>query len=831
MPDEEPNLGVSHLGRFEAVMAKVEGTIVEILDRIECPGEEKSARLKDRTVDVIKRTKKDLQKVKRERKEGLKKLKKWRKIAEHDTSLLFKGELTKESARYPYKDQRIFEVVIPDHLHRVLETDGQRRNVCLMQILIEEMGYIDADLAVDIASGFHTVGPHKETGVWEKDPKKAQPKREDVIEFYQILESTRDHGRKPDWMEDEVIEAVLQLILEDAKLGRFTEVSEEDLKAPPMLAFGIKQPGKIRQIVDERVKNLFSCFPERLKLSGLRHIREAIQAFMTGVGNEERTLAAACSQCKKDMFKRIEQKVEQRKETKSAGQEKKCGGAEVLDARKRLEEKLREFRKKRQKNWGSGSVPHIATKDWKKAYFQVGIAEPDLNPIKAWDTAKGGWRFFLACVLNMGNLHSVPSWCRIAEFTMHMMETLLVTVCLTYIDDSTLLTVEGDVDEAAQAFDELSEALGLVRSPKEESNMKSTTHSEMKILGLIFKRTGRMIEISVPKEKVERILKKAEEVVEAVLAKDLKYTDLAKVIGDVTYVTCAKTDRAGMQLLRPVYPLLCKDMFENMIKKKKMRMGIISTMRKVQLLARMDRPIEMTIENADQEWVWIYTDASTHGSASNGPRIGAVILLEDGTILRTESDKAPAGERIDFYEAAAVLLALRTFKNEISGKRAIIMVDNVVDCYAFVKASHKDKKTATVITQIILDMRKDGIAPYFDYILTEKNIADWTTRDELRCLFNIVGGVWAREPADMKELWNTQEWAQMFGEAGVVLSALPEGFGKPKEQEDALKSWTKESEEELERKGLNRKRRAQDPGRGKEAKIAKTSPRGSLAGT
>ena len=40
-------------------------------------------------------------------------------------------------------------------------------------------------------------------------------------------------------MSDEIIEAVLKMIEEDLLLGRFIEVEESELEAPPMTGFGI----------------------------------------------------------------------------------------------------------------------------------------------------------------------------------------------------------------------------------------------------------------------------------------------------------------------------------------------------------------------------------------------------------------------------------------------------------------------------------------------------------------------------------------------------------------------------------------------------------------
>lgn len=298
------------------------------------------------------------------------------------------------------------------------------------------------------------------------------------------------------------------------KMGRFVETTEGELKAPPMLAFGLDQGNKIRPIVDERFKNLLSAFPEKIKLSGVRHIREAIVAFCAPVGREQEVLAASSPQSTKDMFLRIDAEVQTRK----------CKGAMgafgfVEEEEQRLEQKLKSFNSGTAGRPGGGVLPHLVTKDWKKAYFQVGVDVPENNPAQAWDNESSSWKFFLACVLNMENLHSVPSWCRIAELAMFIMEKWLWCPCLTYIDDSTLVSVDDDIDDCAAAFDALSKALGLVRSPKEESNMCTKVTRDPKILGLIFCREQDCFVISVPEKKLKDLVIRADELVKETVEK------------------------------------------------------------------------------------------------------------------------------------------------------------------------------------------------------------------------------------------------------------------------------------------------------------------------
>lgn len=323
--------------------------------------------------------------------------------------LLLEGKLTRESAALKYKDERIYDARVPEHLKKVLVTE-ETRNVCLFHRITEELDYVDKDLAIDMAEGFQTVGVHKKTGVWEVSPKKVHPKKAPTADFYSSFKQGDGLGMKPSWMEDYSIDGVLDLILEDMKLGRLIEITEAELVAPPMLAFGLDQVTKIRQIVDERTKSDYSALPEGIKLSGVRHIREAIIAFAAEPGTEKAVLAAASAQSTKGVFGRISAESEKRK----AGYLTEATRARMRSPRE-AETALRGAAGICNaglgwRAWGVGCLPHLATKDWKRAYFQVGTDRPEVNPVRVWDNKKGGWRIFLACVLNMGSLHSVPSW-------------------------------------------------------------------------------------------------------------------------------------------------------------------------------------------------------------------------------------------------------------------------------------------------------------------------------------------------------------------------------------------------------------------------------------
>lgn len=370
----------------------------------------------------------------------------------------------------------------------------------------------------------------------------------------------------------------------------------------------------------------------------------------------------------------------------------------------------------------------------------------------------------------MGDLHPAPSWCRLAEFMMFVMEELLITPCLTYIDDSTLVSAEEDIADCAKNFDALSEALGLVRSPKEESNQVPTVSKKIKILGIYFERSEEGFTLSVPAEKVVSLLEASETVIRDTIEKKLSYKCVAKLIGDVNYVLCAGSDRAGAQILRPVFPMLCKELFDKLMKARRVRRNLVMTARKIQALIKRLNPIEISAEPANREWAWMYTDASSGGGTEDKPCVSAVLLTEMGEWYVTKSQDLPEGKRIDFYEAAAVHLGVRSFEDKMRDKRLIVSVDNTVDCHAFIKGSHKDNQTAALISMIILFSL--NIAPFFNYAVSELNIADWPTRRDLESRLQLINDVRQCVPVPSTEWRDTGLFLKRIRAEGIDLSHL-----------------------------------------------------------
>ena len=73
--------------------------------------------------------------------------------------------------------------------------------------------------------------------------------------------------------------------------------------------------------------------------------------------------------------------------------------------------------------------------------------------------------------------------------------------------------------------------------------------------------------------------------------------------------------------------------------------------------------------------------------------LGVVLFRENGEIWRTSSPwRGDPDERIEVLEAAAVRLAAETYRTELTGRDALVLVDNTTTAYGFIKCSSRSTR-------------------------------------------------------------------------------------------------------------------------------------------
>ena len=693
--------------------------------------------LQEEWTDLIKREKEDPLGVAKQRLEAIKIFQKIREETQEEN------------------ERRINEEA-PEHMKAVLRAGETTRNVVAIERLIEISGASDTTLPQDMLNGFQTIGESQRTGYWKLDEKAVAA--QDVKEYYSAAVAVREAAPKGFPMEH--LQDVITNIEEDVKLGRFKEISEADLKVTPSFAFPKREPTKTRVIIDERFKNLFSSLPEKVNLAGTRVIAELISAYNAPRGQEQVGVKARIptSQSRKETAAQVKRALD-----KSVGEEKsgltssqrkkerkqawKRAKAEARVAWEKFTEEWAENGKARGEEKMPGIRPDMGSKDFKKAYFQVGVAHPEENAIGAFDPKKGIYRYYLSYVLNMGNRHSVTSWCRCAELVMRVTARVGAVVSPIYIDDATVLAAPGTLDLALEVYETCAAAMGLELSDKEESNQRSDRGGSVKTLGIVYTweedQDGKMIRATVPEEQYGKLEKLITELESQLERKELQQKQLEQVLGLANFITCASEIRTGSELLRGIYSWT-GDGFASLVVQRHERRALGRSLGAIRRIASQRRPTIFREAKTLRRRLALWTDASSDGGTGGKARIAAFLVDERGQAHVAAQD-VEGEDRIEALEAMAVNMAQETFAEELQNAEVLASIDNITTVYAFIKASSKSGLTQKYAVKTIEAWYAVGVKALYLYCPSEENIADWYTRIEKQAKAqSITKATWRR---------------------------------------------------------------------------------------
>ena len=638
------------------------------------------------------------------------------------------------------ENEALIQKQAPKHLRRVLRTK-RTRNVLAMRRLIRLAESPDTQLPRHVLKGMQTIGDSDKTGLWDETIKTAGATKE-VKDFYAAAVKVRE--KPPTGFPKEALDQIITDIESDVSLGRYEEISLEELRAAPAYAFPKVEPTKVRLIIDERFKNGFSHLSEKVRLAGLRTITELIEAYTAPVGAEKREATRMpATQSKKELAAQVAGAIEKASGGKKEGESKE----EARERRKQAWKKcrteaaqahasLREEIKKGGPGEGlrAGSLPEMGSRDWSKAYYQIGVEDPHQNPIAAWDSAKGAYRLYVANILNMGNRHSVPNWCRVAELVMRVMLRVAKTVSPIYIDDATVFGASRRSLEAGlQAYDALCDALGLELSDKAASNQASTDGDKVRVLGINYtwsRDDDPRIVANIPEEIYKKLEEYGTQLKSGLEKKALTQKTVQRFLGVANHIVVSHGTRAGMELLRGLYEWVA-DSFQEMVKNRNNRNALRRTVEAVQKLGEQRKPGTFRARARYRKRFLVQTDASTDGARKGGPKRAAVMWTPDGEV-RVLEDETESEERIEVLEAEAVLRALEKWGHALQGEELLLGVDNITALYAMLKCSSKSAATQKTAVRIVEKLHELQTRVYYFYVPSEENVADFFTREELR---------------------------------------------------------------------------------------------------
>ena len=697
----------------------------------------------------LRQREKYLQNIREQKREGKKWIKKMRR------AIVSLRKLQTETAT---ENLERIEKECPDHVKQVLCAGGRTRNVVALEKLLQQIGHPDETLIMRILKGFPSIGSADRTGVWLENDSIPIPK-EEVVRFWQAAVVLKT--KKPVGFEDEHLDAIIAGLEDDVREGRMLEVQPSDLVAPPAYLFPKVEATKIRRLLDARPQNVYSNMLEKLKLWGSRQHFETIEAYRAE--NEE--LACPAVQTARDTHKAMEKRRKLNEDARSsAGEGRQTKAGSIRDAQRNWAKCCNRVK---QRNTAAaaactdGTLPECGSDDFALAYYQFGVERPELNAIGAYCNSAKSYRFFFARCLQMGNLLSVPAFCRISEAVMGIcIAQGLPALC--YIDDTVYFTAnKKQAAVAKEYFHTLCECLGLVMSSKASADQCSTRPGNaVKSLGIQYDWTrdangvAQAITISIPAEKREKAVAALNKVIEQAdrdTPSKITINAIEQAIGIASWVTRASAwFRCGAEPWRFMYEFLGDERkFQRMCSDKALRARLWKVARAAREFVLATRPTIVKREGQLSRSAVMWTDASTDGGVGGVPRIGAVIILPDGSCRSYTRDMAPEEcealgierePRIETLELIGTAVAIALWGHLLERVVLWSNVDSTTQLYALVKLQGKRASTANLALSTSKILQQANARSFWRYERSPWNVADWTwtTREDYDGLVGAV---------------------------------------------------------------------------------------------
>jgi hypothetical protein len=378
----------------------------------------------------------------------------------------------------------------------------------------------------------------------------------------------------------------------------------------------------------------------------------------------------------------------------------------------------------------------------------------------------------VAHVLNMGNRHSVTSWCRVAEAVMGIMAHTARVVVPIYIDDASIFGTKDTHKDAIEAYEALAQTLGLELSKKEVSNKESMRDGQMRILGLDYQWQGqggdRTITITVPDEKYQELDKLILKLQEEVRKRQINMKTIQSLVGMACFIVVSSKTRSGAELLRGLYSWTNELTFGEMKKDRALRRALARSAEAIRQLAKNKRPHIFKLTRAWRPTIYVQTDASSDGGRGGEPMLAAMMADQDGNIKVAQA-QGEHGVGIETQEAWAVRLAQIAFSKELKGADVVMGIDNIGVAYAHIKATSRSAGIQKVVIGTIKEWHEQETCVYYTYVLSEDNVADAWTRWERQRYAQKILGTEEVKPQDGRT------WTSVMRQ--VYAAELPRGVG------------------------------------------------------
>jgi len=310
----------------------------------------------------------------------------------------------------------------------------------------------------------------------------------------------------------------------------------------------------------------------------------------------------------------------------------------------------------------------------------------------------------------------------------HAMLRVCGAVANLYLDDAAVFSVKALQDLSLQAYELISEACGVTIS--EKKTQMSVPGKAIKLLGVMYEYStcGDKLTIDVGDDAKEKATEAAENAIHELNNKSLQIKTLQRVLGRSNWVLAARSSRLGAQLARPLYEWTVPERFDKLVKDRAARRQLHRRLEVLQKFIWLYKPIVITKHLVSDKRVWMFTDASTNGGPTGEPMLGGMIICCNGQIKAFSLAHANREERIEILEARAVLVAMKTFEEEIKDKTVIFSVDNSPAAYSLVNCASRNTALARLAENTSITATRAGAKVFWDFVKSQFNPADAFTR-------------------------------------------------------------------------------------------------------
>eukprot|EP00392_Amoebophrya_sp_AT5.2_P006133 g6143.t1 len=622
------------------------------------------------------------------------------------------------------------------------------------------------NLRSELVTGFHTDRDVSPTGFWDEWDEiitSEQAAEDEAARKLRCDNFFRSAGKVPrdTWADPEEIKEMQRQ--KDAMVASKKWVAVQETKSPPAVCFPVRQKSKIRLCIDLRQHNACIKVREKMRLLGSRATAEII----TRLASDKAT-PVTLFQCKRDVTADIAAERDLVKNLASAA------AASAENARDFGSSPAEDVCGKHgDPDFAASFIPVNETKDAEGYYYNFAVAAKELNsflvPRLTADEAEAfergrtprkvevvrQWDKIESLVTVFGSLISVYKDVGVSEGLMLCLVVVLRKLAPVYIDDINLMDRRKSAPSSSALVDLFLALCGFPQQMTKQDRNYSLPQDEVVrrsaiALGLAYTRSkdeDSMV-VSVPAEKIGRLVESLQGVLSTIQAGKLKRADLETARGLFRY--CAQLSTGAAGIAKSLDPW-CADAFGRRIKCAKLRRQLKAAV--IMLLHRARTFQSKTIKKGFPAVVrHLYGDAALGDWSKARPAgrrgwvdvsgcdifIGALLVSQDSRsatgfthqLLEVPAWLANLKPDIAFFESVCAHVAQKFFAAALCDPPSMCIhhIDNTAECYGIVKGS-----SHSIATQIVLMALHEDVADreiYWAWIASARNLSDPLTRLE-----------------------------------------------------------------------------------------------------